>query len=115
MVSGLLVAGSLGEGGLGGYTSGEDFDLVVEGFFVLLESGEVSGDSFLLLVEGLEGNVVLFLVGLPCVFEVGSQGLQHLDESLDGGLVSTFLGDLGEGSEDGLISLDLSELDGVLN
>lgn len=115
LVSLLLVGGSLGNGGLAGDASGEVLDLSLKAGFLGLESADVTEDSFLLLVESGEGDVVVLGVLLPAGGDGVSEGLEEGLESLDGGLVLAFLilGELDEGVHDGLVLLGLSELDGV--
>lgn len=115
LVSLLLVRGSLREGHLGSDATSEMLELVVQVLFIFGESLNVTSNSFLLLVEGFEGDVVLIGVFSECVFEVLSEALEELDESFDGTTVGIVLGDLGEGGHNCGEGLNLLEGNGVLD
>ena len=105
LVSLELVAGSLRDSGLGSNALVEFINFFSESFRLSSKSLEVGLESFLLVVEGLDGFSIEFSEIFISLLKVLSQGLEELSDSFKGSVIkATFVeGQLSEGSEDGSI------------
>ena len=105
LVSLELVAGSLRDSGLGSNALVEFVNFFSESFRLSSKSLEVGLESFLLVVEGLDGFSIEFSEIFISLLKVLSQGLEELSDSFKGSVIkATFVeGQLSEGSEDGSI------------
>jgi len=102
-----LVGGGLGDGRLGTDALTELVNFVLESGSLGLKSGKVSFESFLLVVEGLDGFSIILGELVVGLLNLGSEGLDQLGDTLEGGVIDLLLagGELGEGSEDGGVQL----------
>jgi len=82
LVSGELVLGSLGDGGLGSDALAQVVELVLKSFLLGGQSVKVGGESFLLFVVGLNGVSVGGKEVIIGVLDGLFQGVQQLGNSL---------------------------------